>query len=186
VAGTRTTTGSRLRARLARLAVIGVMAALATVVTPGTSSAASVTPSMDCYTVHDDRSRTLVLAYTNSEPVARVIPLSSRNQLSPSRVDGAQPTSFAPGTTHAAFTVRVTETELRTAVWTLDGTRLNLQSAVGYSPRCPAGTQLPADGNGMGTAMAFGGAGVVGACMLHRSRRRLAGPPDHSATVTAA
>ena len=163
-------TVSRFRVRLA---VIGLIAGLGTLVTPGTASAAGVTPSMDCYTVHTDKTRTLVLAYTNSGPAARSIPLGSQNQLRPARVDGAQPTSFAPGTTHAAFTVRVTEAELGTAVWTLDGTQLNLQSAVGYSRRCPPGTQLPADGNGIGTAVAVGVAGVLGAFVVVRFRRRI-------------
>jgi hypothetical protein len=185
VAGTSTTTGTRIRARLARLTMIGVMVALATVVTPGTASAAGVTPSMDCYTLHADKSRTLVLAYTNSGPATRTIPLGSKNRLRPAGVDGGQPTSFAPGTTHAAFTVRVTEAELFKGVWELDGTTLSLERGVKFSPRCPADTELPADGNGIGTAVAVGGAGAVGAVVLIRFRRRLDRLSDQPAATTA-
>ncbi|MGY1744131.1 hypothetical protein [Blastococcus sp. SYSU D00695] len=184
MAGTSTTTGARIRARLARLAAIGVIAALGLVSTPGTASAAgTVTPVVDCYRDNGDGTFWVVLGYKNTGD-SRNIARGASNQVYPTRLQGQQPAGFAGGTVHGAWTVKLTYQEIfaQNARWVLDGTTLQYSQYVQYATVCPPTTQLPADGNGMGTVMALGGAGVVGALLLVRSRRRA----DRAAAGTAA
>ena len=89
---------------------------------------------------------------------------------------GQQPKQFATGTVHGVWTVRLTHAEIfyQNARWVLNGTTLQYSYYVQYATVCPPTTQLPADGNGTGTAVALGAAGVVGAAVLVRFRRRIA------------
>lgn len=184
MARTSTTTAPRIRALARRLAVIGVIAALATVFTPGTASAAgSVTPIVDCYRDNGDGTFWVVMGYENTMGSQKTYPYGTANQVYPTRVQGTQPRTFAKGTVHGAWRVQLTFSEIfyQDARWTLNGNTTKYSQYVQYATVCPPSTVLPADGNGIGTAVAVGGAGVVGAFMLVRFRRRL----DHLSTRSA-
>jgi hypothetical protein len=175
MAGTSRKTGSRIRTGFARLGAIGVIAALTLVFTPGTASAApSVTPIVDCYRDNGDGTFWVVLGYKNSYPGVKTF-TGSQNQVYPTSI-GGQPTTFYSGTYHGQWTVKLTYSQIfqQDARWVLNGTTLKYSQYVQYATVCPPSTQLPADGNGMGTVMALGAAGVFGAAVLYRSRRRLA------------
>jgi hypothetical protein len=175
MAGTSRTPRFRIRTRLARLGAIGVIAALAMIMTPATASAApTVTPIVDCYRTNSDGSFWVVLGYKNTG-VSRNIARGPSNQVYPSRLQGQQPAGFNSGTVHGAWTVRLTYSEIfqQNARWELDGYTLRYSQYVQYATECPPTTQLPADGNGLGTVMALGGAGVVGAALIYGSRRRI-------------
>lgn len=175
MAGTSRRSGPRLRATAGRLALIGVIAVLATAFTPGTASAAgSVTPIVDCYRNNNDGTMWVVVGYDNPG-TKRTIAYGTANQVYPTRLQGQQPKQFAEGTVHGAWRVLLTYDEIfyQNARWVLDGTTVRYSQYVQYATVCPPSTVLPADGNGIGTAVAVGGAGVVGAVMLVRFRRRL-------------
>ena len=86
---------------------------------------------------------------------------------------------------HGAWTVLLSYDEIfnQGARWVLNGTTLQYSNYVQYATVCPPSTVLPADGNGIGTAVAVGGAGVVGAFVLVRFRRRLARLADQPASA---
>jgi hypothetical protein len=175
MAGTSRKTGSRLRARFARVAAIGVIAALALVFTPGVASAGpGVTPLVDCYRDNRDGTFWVVLGYKSTYSSTTTF-TGSANKVYPTSISG-QPTTFYPGTYHGQWTVRLTHSQIfdQDARWILNGTTLTYSEQVQYATVCPPTTQLPADGNGTGTAVALGAAGVVGAAMIFRFRRRLA------------
>jgi hypothetical protein len=176
VARTSTTTGSRIRARLARLAAVGVITALSVLAVPGTASAAgSVAPIVDCYRDNGDGTFWIVLGYDNTTGSSKTYAYGTANQVYPTRLQGQQPATFAKGTVHGAWRVQLTYSEIfyQNARWILNGTTLQYSQYVQYATVCPPSTVLPADGNGIGTAVAVGGAGVVGAFVLVRFRRRL-------------
>jgi hypothetical protein len=189
MAGTSRKTGSHIRARSARLAAIGVIAALATIFTPGTASAASdVTPIVDCYRDNGDGTFWVVLGYQGPASGQRTYAYGTSNQVYPTRFQGQQPKTFAAGTVHGAWTVRLTYSEIfyENARWILNGTVLQYSYYVQYATVCPPTTQLPADGNGTGTAVALGAAGVVGAAVCYRFRRRMTRLSGGSPSVDAA
>ena len=171
-----TTTGSRVRARLARLAAVGVIAALPVVAAPGTAAAAgSVTPIVDCYRDNGNGTFWVVIGYDNTTGSSKTYDYGTANQVYPTRLQGTQPKQFAAGTVHGAWRVQLTFSEIfyQNARWVLNGTTIQYSQYVQYATVCPPSTVLPADGNGIGTAVAVGGADVVGAVMLLRFRRRL-------------
>jgi hypothetical protein len=181
MAGTSRKTGSRIGARAARLAVIGVLAALATLSTPGMASAGpgpstgSVRGIIDCYTNNSDGSFDVVMGYVSTYSGNVNIPYGADNALSPARLQGDQPARFRSGTVHGAFTITLAANEIGPqAEWALDGTVLEFGAQGAFATRCPGDTVLPADGNGTGTAVALGAAGLVGAAVLYRFRRELA------------
>ena len=184
MAGTSRKTGSRIRARVARFAAIGVIAALGPVLTPGTASAAGeITPQVNCIKrVSGDADWVAVMGYTNSSGRTVTYPLGPGNVVTPRPQDGGQTTEFRPGTVSGAFTITMNANEQ--AVWTVSGRSVTITR--NGAPDCPPGTQLPADGNGTGTAVALGAAGVVGAVVLVRYRRRLNRLSDRPAPVDAA
>ena len=187
MAGTSRKTGSRIRASFARLAAIGVIAALGLVFTPGTASAApGVSPIVDCYRDNGDGTVWVVLGYKNTTGSSTTISYGSANQFYPSRLHGQQPEQFAAGTVHGAFTVRLAYHEVADARWALNGTTLRYSHNAQYATVCPPTTQLPADGNGTGTAVALGAAGVIGAGVLYRFRRRVAALGDGRTSAGAA
>jgi hypothetical protein len=189
VARTSTTTGSRIRVSAARLAVIGVIAVLTTIFTPGTASAAgTVKPIVDCYRYNNDGTFWVVVGYENTTGGQKTFAYGTANQVYPSRLHGQQPKQFANGTVHGAWRVLLTYDEIfnQNARWILNGTTLQYSYYVQYATVCPPSTVLPADGNGIGTAVAVGGAGAVGAFVLVRFRRRLDRLANQSASVTTA
>jgi hypothetical protein len=189
VARTSTTTGSRIRARLARLAAVGVIAALSLFAVPGTASAAgSVAPIVDCYRDNGNGTFWVVLGYNNTTGSSKTYAYGTANQVYPTRLQGQQPSTFAKGTVHGAWRVLLSYDEIfnQRARWVLNGTTLQYSQYVQYAVVCPPSTVLPADGNGIGTAVAVGGAGAVGAFVLIRFRRRLDRLANQPATVTTA
>jgi hypothetical protein len=189
VARTSTTTGSRLRARLARLAAVGMIAVLPLVAVPGTASAAgSVVPNVDCYRDNGNGTFWVVLGYDNTTGSSKTYAYGTANQVYPTRLQGQQPKTFAKGTVHGAWRVLLSFDEIfyQNARWVLNGQTLQYSNYVQYATVCPPSTVLPADGNGIGTAVAVGGAGAVGAVVLVRFRRRLDRLSNQPATVTTA
>ena len=191
--------GAGRRGRLGRVLTAVLLAAFAVLLTPGTASAyGGVTGKVDCYTRNSNGTYTFVVGYYNSGG-ARSISVGWNNQQTPSRINGTQPTQFSSGAVHGAFSVTLDHWEVQNAQWRLSGGTMSYADAMsdgyygyggyGYNSyggydnqwgsRCPAPTQLPADGNGLGPAIGLSAAGVVGALMLWRFRRRLerAGTP---------
>jgi hypothetical protein len=162
----------RLRSGLLAIAVLAVIA-----LAPGQASASSpsVTPLLDCVQQNRDGSYTAVLGYSSSYPGTTSIPRGSRNHLTPARYDGQQPTSYSAGTHHGVFAVSVSQQDAFHAspTWHLDGHLLRADLDTRVSASCPVPTQLPAEGNGTGAAIALVLAGVVAALVLVRARRRL-------------
>ena len=115
------------------------------------------------------RQRQRAPGYTNSSAATQTIPRGAGNVITPSRYDGAQPTVFAPGNHPGAFALTVGSADVYSANWTLDGSSLSSSTAVS---QCPAGTSLPADGNGLGMTMVLLAAGAVAAVALVVSRLR--------------
>ena len=184
MAGTSRKTGSRIRTGSVRLAAIGMVAALATIFTTGTASAAGeVAPIVDCYRDNGDGTFWVVLGYQGPANGQKTYNYGAANQVYPTRLQGQQPKTFAAGTVHGAWTVKLTYAEIfqQNARWVLNGTTLQYSHYVQYATVCPPSTVLPADGNGTGTAVALGAAGAVGAVMLYRFRRRLARTADRPA-----
>jgi hypothetical protein len=174
----------RLRRTTSRLLVGGLTAALVLIVSPGTASAASgaVTPLMDCWTLGQDGVYTLVFGYTNTG-ASTSIPVGSFNQLAPSSLQGKQATSFAAGTRHGVFSLRVPKSDINQGYWYLDYNTFVFYHGVSVpSAACPPGTSLPATGNGTGAAIALLTAGALGALLVRRAVRRASGPlqPVHS------
>jgi hypothetical protein len=172
----RFSTWRRRRGRLSRAALVAVIALLGLVAVPGTASATTrgVTPFVDCVRQHGNNgSYTVVLGYTNSSRSTVTIPLGSRNFLSPSKDNGAQPTRFQPGTHHGAFSVGLSKKEYQgLPFWHLDGEVVFFSAWGQGDPSCPSPTELPEEGNGTGPAIALVVAGVIGAAVVHRFRRR--------------
>jgi hypothetical protein len=174
----RSSSARRGRPRLTRAALVAVIAVVGLVAAPGTASAAggdgSVTPILDCLRQNTNGTYTAVLGYTNSARSTEDIARGAWNKMSPTRFDGQQPTTFASGTKHGAYTVTITQAEyMGGSYWYLDG-KFAFIGWVWSSgvPTCPASTELPEDGNGTGPAIALVLAGAVGAVAVHRVRRR--------------
>jgi hypothetical protein len=165
----RRTTNSAGRA--ARYGVLAALVALVALVTgPGVAQAAgTVVPTVSCYQPNSDGSVSVLLGYDNTSGVTQTIPRGANNVISPSAYDGAQPTTFAPGSHPGAFALTVSSGDVFSANWTLDGSSLSSATAVN---QCPAGTSLPADGNGLGMTMVMLAAGAVAAGALLVSRLR--------------
>jgi hypothetical protein len=166
------------RGRLARALLVAVVTLVALVAAPGTASAAAgdgtITPILDCLRQNPDGTYTAVLGYTNPARTTEKIPVGTWNTVSPAKYNGPQPTSFASGTKHGAYSVTMTRSEyMGGPSWFLDGKFVFF----GWSwsngvATCPPSTELPEEGNGTGPAIAVAVAGVIGAVAVHRVRRR--------------
>lgn len=91
---------------------------------------AAVMPLLDCVTLTGGN---LVahFGYRNPNAFAVTLPLGKRNVISPSNLDGSQPTIFAPGSQHEVF--QLTFFKRQTVAWSLDGTTATASSS---SSRC--------------------------------------------------
>ncbi|RBY78131.1 hypothetical protein DQ238_13075 [Geodermatophilus sp. TF02-6] len=173
----RSSRARRVRARVASVALAAVVAVVGLVAAPGTASAASktVTPTLDCLRENGDGTYTAILGYTNTSKNPVTIPVGSWNQVQPARFDGPQPTVFQPGTKRGAYTVTLTQDEyMGGPSWYLGGTFVFFGwswTHDGKAPTCPPSTELPEEGNGTGPLIALAVAGVVGALVVHRTRR---------------
>jgi len=166
----------RLRARAARAALVAVLALVGLLAAPGIASANAtytVKPVLNCYVQNSDDSWTVVVGYVNSSRKTVSIPRGALNQAYPSKFAALPPTSFAPGTVKGAFTARVSVADLYSgARWVLDGYTLDYRAAASSSQVCPSSTELPEQGNGTGPAIGLAAAGLVGAVLVHRARKR--------------
>jgi hypothetical protein len=174
----RSSSARRRAGGLARAALVALIATVGLVAVPGTASAAggdgSITPLLDCLRQNGDGTVTAILGYTNSARNAETIPVGTWNKISPTNYNGPQPTTFASGTKHGAYTVTMTRSEYSGGPsWFLDGKFAFFGSSWASGvPTCPSSTELPEDGNGTGPAIALAFAGVVGAVAVRRVRRR--------------
>jgi hypothetical protein len=157
------------RRLLLRAALVAVVAVVALVATPGAASArGTVVPLLDCVVANDDGSWTAVFGYRNTSSSPVRIPTGPRNKVTPVTYGTPQPTTFQPGTHRGAFAVPVARGA--GPMWHLDGT--NLAARPGTAKACPSSTQMPAEGNGTGMAIALVAAGLVGMVGVQRARRR--------------
>ncbi|HEY4626946.1 MAG TPA: hypothetical protein VIH01_13090 [Blastococcus sp.] len=141
---------------------------VATAAPPGSNT---VTPLLDCTTQNSDGSYTAVLGYSNTAGATATIPFGPLNFITPRIYDGVQPTTFLSGTRHGVFSLNMpAHANLK---WRLDGHTLALGNKPTLSSSCPAPTQLPAEGNDTGAAVALTAAGVLGMIVLARVRRRI-------------
>jgi hypothetical protein len=163
---TATTAGRRVRQGV----LVGLVALVALLVGPGVAQAAgTVTPTVSCYQPNSDGSVSVLLGYRNSSTVTQTVPLGPDNVIYPTRYNGQQPTSFAPGDHPGVFALTVPGSEIYSSNWWLDGSGVTSGTSVS---QCPAGTSLPADGNGLGMTMVMLGAAAVAAIGLGVSRLR--------------
>jgi len=175
----RTTT--RIRRTAVRTALAALAAALVLLVTPAGAQAATtatITPTVSCYINNSDGSSSVLLGWTSTYSGSQTIAYGTRNVLTPSRYQGKQPTVFASGSHPGAFYVTVAASDIGYVGWTLNGTSLAYGTPV---DACPAGTTLPATGNGTGIAVALLVAGGIGALTLRRVRARTAAAPTATA-----
>ena len=172
----RSSTARRLRARAGHAALVAVVALVGLVALPGTARATgtyAVKPVLNCHKENADASWTVVVGYVNSSRKAVDIPRGPGNQAFPSKFASLPPTSFRPGTVNGAFTAVVSLADLHAgARWVLDGYTLDYRAAASSSQVCPSSTELPEEGNGTGPAIGLAVAGVVGAVLVHRTRKR--------------
>ncbi len=155
--------------RPARAALVPVIALLGLVAAPGTASAGdAVTPLFECVTkLHGNAGWTALLGYSNSTSRSVTYPVGPENALTPTASNGIQPTTFEPGSHRGVLTVPFkTGNSVR---WTIAGTTV---AATMNTKRCPSATELPEDGNGTGPAIVLVGAGLIGAVVVQRARRR--------------
>ena len=152
----------------------GVAAALAFPAAPaaaddddGDDRSYPLTFSVDCVIRHDDRSWSAVLGYRNSSSSPVRLPSRVVEWIEP--YAPGMPTSFAPGTHRGAFAVTVSRSGSG-FVWPVGGQ--NLVIRVDSGPACPPATEMPADGNGSGAVFGFAVAGLAGAVVVTRARRR--------------
>lgn len=98
--------------------------------TPTVGGLAAVTPFLDCVTPAGNN-YVAQFGYLNRNTVAVTIPLGQNNAVSPSNLDGSQPTSFAPGSQHNVF--RITFFKRQSVTWSLKGSTATASS---NSPHC--------------------------------------------------
>ena len=153
---------------------VGVALATGAVLITGAGPAAAaqgdgLTPFVDCITKHANGSWTAVLGYENTGRTAVSVPVGARNKVTPDKAAPAVPTTFAPGLHRGVFSVTVSKGA--GVVWHLGDDNLRVRENSG--PACPPPTEMPADGNGTGPALALGASGLVGAVLFRRLRRRV-------------
>lgn len=160
-----------------RLAAVGAVSA-ALAMSPGVASAApdraqppDVVPFVDCITQHADGTWTAIFGYDNSTGDDVDIPVGPANKVTPTAYDGRQPTHFDAGVHHGV--VQVTVDHGGGPMWHLGSDNLSARKS---DTACGPSTQMPADGNGTGVVVALGAAGIVGAGLVHRIRRRWVAP----------
>jgi hypothetical protein len=145
----------------------------------GYTGSVVVFPVLNCVQTGSNGAYTAVLGYKNTSSATYTI-TGDYNVISPSTYNGRQPTVFKPGTYTGVFSVPVSS---GTLYWTLGNTKLTISRT--STPACPAGTSLPADGNGTGVVGALAVAAVLGALVVRRARRRAAVPTQHQEPVDA-
>lgn len=97
---------------------------------PTTGGPANVTPLLDCVTSAGNNF-VARFGYLNKGSSTVTIPRGSNNFISPSNLDGSQPTSFVPGTQHGVF--QLTFFKHASVSWSLNGSTANADNT---SPHC--------------------------------------------------
>ncbi|GGK03163.1 hypothetical protein GCM10010123_36370 [Pilimelia anulata] len=164
-----TTPTRRLAYAVAAAAAAGAVALPAA---PASAHYGQVVPAVECVTTPVDGRYRAIFSYTNYAASTTTVALGSGNAVTPSTLNGTQPTRFSPGQRRAAFTTTAVPvgTEIR---WTVNG---NAATARASSRSCGPQVSLPADGNGTGPLIALGISGLVTIAVLvvHKLRRRRA------------
>jgi Ca2+-binding RTX toxin-like protein len=171
---------SRAARRWAARAAVALAAGAVLASGAGTAAAAQgdgLTPFVDCVTRHANGSWTAVLGYENTGRTTVTVPGGARNKVTPDKAATAVPTTFTPGRHRGVFSVTVSKGA--GVVWHLGDDNLKVREDSG--PACPPPTEMPADGNGTGPALALGAAGLVGVVLFRRLRRRVEASPDAAA-----
>lgn len=166
--------GPVLRGLLTAVAVVSVSALSTGVAVAAPPGSNTVTPLLDCTTQNSDGSYTAVLGYSNTTGATATIPFGPLNVITPTTYDGVQPTTFLGGTQHGVFALNVSAYDAANSnvTWQLDGHTLSWTNKDTLSSSCPTPTQLPAEGNDTGAAVALVVAGMIGVIVLVRIRRR--------------
>jgi hypothetical protein len=154
---------------LAAFALSPGQATAATIYTPTNA----VHPVLECVSRAADGSWTAVIGYTNTS-VTKTIPLGSWNSITPTRYDGRQPTLYKSGTQHGALSLKIAAYDYTygSTSWMLDGNMLFIGATFDAGvPTCTI-VQMPAQGNDAGAALVLVVAGIVGALVVVRVRRR--------------
>ena len=167
-------------ARLSSAAAIGLVICLGPGVAgadPGGSGVdrshpPDVVPLVDCILTHADGSWTAIFGYDNRTGASIDVPVGPANQVTPRSPVQPQPTTFAPGIRHGAFSVTVPRGG--GPMWHLGDTNLAARKT---DAACPDSTQMPAEGYGAGTAVVVAAAAGVGAVLVGRWRRRTVAAP---------
>jgi hypothetical protein len=187
---TRRSPGARgLTRLLVRFVLVtGLGLAVAGVAGSASAAAPTVTPLLDCSFANGDGSLTVVLGYTSTYPNQVSIPLTNKkNYTNPASYGSALPTKFQAGTHHGVAALTLTKADLSASpYWYLDGTTLRLPGAPDPSGKCNS-VQLPGFANGAALTVGLVLAGVVGALVVWRVRRRVpvAGAPALGERVDA-
>lgn len=161
----------RLRSWAGRAAMTVLTAGVALVAAPTPAVAATandVNPVLDCVAQNPDGTWTAVLGYDNTSILTVTVSVTSLNKIEPGRFKSLLPTIFEPGRHQGVFSVTLRKGE--SATWYLGNDTLSI-TADG-APACPPSTQMPAEGNGVGPVVGLAAAGVLGAVVIRRMRRR--------------
>ena len=130
--------------------------------TPGSSP--DVVPALTCVAAGPHGEFTAYFGYANSGNSISY-PLGESNFLTPSALDGGEPTQFISGTVSNAFSVVVPSGEI--ASWTVAGKSAQAQSS---STVC-TGSTLTQDRFGISLIIAVGGGALIGALVVRRASR---------------
>ncbi|HEY8533588.1 MAG TPA: hypothetical protein VIL44_06900 [Micromonospora sp.] len=161
--GERNVRGLRRRIRAAVGVTVAMAAGLVLGVTPASPAAATWDrlPGaifVDCVVLTQGNTYRAVFGYRNDTGVTGTIPKGPFNTLRPREIDGAQVTTFHPGTHHAAFATRHVSRN-KSITWTVG---VLSATATDKSPKCGPNVELPAEGNGLAPLLVLAG-GVIAA-----------------------
>lgn len=132
-------------------------------VTPSTGNLVNVVPAVTCVTPGVGTQYTAYFGYSNAG-AAFTYPQGSSNTMTPSTLNGAEPTSFISGTVANAFNVAVTS---GSATWTVAG-----QSATAtISSTVCTGSSLPVDPLGLSLIVVIGAGVIIGVLMVRRTAK---------------
>jgi hypothetical protein len=170
-----TTRVAALPRRLARFSLVAFLMTVFLAALPGTASAASVVPLLDCYKANSDGSITVVLGYRSSYTATKTIARGSNNYATPSTYTNKLPTSFKRGEQHGAAILTISQRDLMTpnVSWYLDGNTLNYLNAAQTAGECSA-AQLPALASGGPLVVVLLLGGAAGALIVRSGRRAAA------------
>ncbi len=135
---------------------------------PAAAATANVVPTVTCVTLDTGHNFTAYFGYSNSGTAANY-PDGSSNQVTPSRYDGNQPTSFITGTVTNAFNVLAHNQSI---TWTVEG---QSATATATSTAC-SGSSLPVDPLGLSLVIAIGLGVLIGVVVIRRTAKRKATP----------